>query len=235
MYLKRLIIFIVIVALASPVVLVDDADAKRKKRRYRAPALKILDISTSPMPFAPGTGPLTITVDVGLPKNLSNVDLLEVSSMISFPTKRSIRFLYNRLPIEEIETSGNKRKISTTFLWDGKDQTDQLVGAGTYKYEIRAKLMSKKDGPARVKIVSLRARGELEVSPPEILANSNAHLEHVPFQSDDDPSEVLDEGSGEGGTSAEGVQENEDMEAQEPALEEVVTGDLNASSSSATP
>jgi len=224
MFVRRFIIFIVMVVLVSPVMLVGDADAKRKKRRYSPPPLKILDISTSPMPFAPGNGPLTITVDVGLPKNLSDVDLLEVSSMISFPTKRSIRFLYNRLPIEEIQGSENSRKISTTFLWDGKDHTDRLVSAGTYKYEIRAKLMSKKDGPARVKIVSLRARGDLEVSPPESLATSKAHLEHVPFKSDDDPSEKLDEGSGEGGTAVEEVPDNEDMEAQEPALEEVVTG-----------
>ncbi|MDA0739353.1 MAG: hypothetical protein O2999_12120 [Nitrospirae bacterium] len=223
--MKRLIIFIVMVALASPVMFVGDVDAKRKNRSYSPPSLKILDISTSPMPFAPGNGPLTITVDVGLPKNLSNVDLLEVSSMISFPTKRSIRFLYNRLPIEEIQSSENSRKISTTFLWDGKDHTDQLVSAGTYKYEIRAKLMSKKDGPARVKVASLRARGDLEVSPPESLATSKAHLEHVPFQSDDTSSEELDEGSGEGVTSSEEAPDNEDMEAQEPALEEAATGD----------
>ena len=235
MFLKRCIIFIMMLAFASPIMLVGDADAKRKKRRYRPPPLKILDISTSPMPFAPGNGPLTITVDVGLPKNLSNVDLLEVSSMISFPTKRSIRFLYNRLPIEEIEASGNARKVSTKFLWDGKDHTDKLVSAGTYKYEIRAKLMSKKDGPARVKIASLRARGELEVSPPESLANSKAHLEHVPFQSDDDLSEELDEGSGAGGTAAEEVPDIEDLEAQEPALEEVVTGGTDASAAVTTP
>ncbi len=224
--MKRLIIFIVMIALASPVMLVGDVDAKRKKRRYSPPSLKILDISTSPMPFAPGTGPLTITVDVALPKNLSNVDLLEVSSMISFPTKRSIRFLYNRLPIEEIQASENSRKISTTFLWDGKDHTDQLVSAGTYKYEIRAKLMSKKDGPARVKTVSLRARGDLEVSPPESLAASKAHLEHVPFQSDDDPSENIDDGSETRETSVAEVPENgEGSEAQESAvMEEVVTG-----------
>lgn len=235
MYLKRVILFIVMVAIASPVMLVDDADAKRKKRRYRAPSLKILDISTSPMPFAPGTGPLTITVDVGLPKNLSNVDLLEVSSMISFPTKRSIRFLYNRLPLDEIEASGNKKKISTTFLWDGKDHTDNLVSAGTYKYEIRAKLMSQKDGPARVKIVSLRARGELEVSPPETLAYTKPHLEHVPFNSDDDPSENIEDGSETGETPVDEVSDNEDIEAQEPPLKELATGDLDISSSSGTP
>jgi len=227
---KRFILFIIMVALASPVMQLGDADAKRKKRRYTPPPLKILDISTSPTPFAPGNGPLAITVDVGLPKNLSNVDLLEVSSTISFPSKRSIRFLYSRHPIEEAVVSGGKSKISTTLLWDGKDQTNQLVSAGTYKYEIRAKLMSNTDGPPRTKIVSLRARGELEVSSPESLANSEVHLEHVPLKSDDTPSEEMGAGSDPSIAEAE-VSENKGLAAQEQALEGTVTEDVHDSAS----
>ena len=226
---KRLIVLVVIVALVLPALLLGDADARRKKRRYSPPPLKILDISTSPMPYAPGNRPLEITVDVGLPKNLSGVDLLEVSSLISFPSKRSIRFLYNRLPIEDVMANGGKPKISTTLLWDGKDQTNQLVSAGTYKYEIRAKLMSNKDGPPRTKIVSLRARGELEVSPPESLANSETHLEHVPFISDDTPAEDLGEDNDELDSNGDGDSENRDMNAQEGTLEEAVTENGNPS------
>ena len=161
---KRFIIFTVMIALASPFALVDGVAAKRKKRRYSPPPLKILDISTSPMPFIPGDKPLVITVNVALPKNLSGMDLLEVSSMISFPSKRSIRFLYNRLSLDEVVNSSGESKISTTLLWDGKDQTKQLVSPGTYRYEVRAKLMTNSDGPPLTKIVSLRARGKLEVS-----------------------------------------------------------------------
>ena len=59
----------------------DESEAK-KRRRY-IPALKILDISTDPMPFAPGNGPLAITVEVELPKNLRGVDLLPIRDNLS--------------------------------------------------------------------------------------------------------------------------------------------------------
>ena len=166
---KRFIIFTVMTALTAPLILVDELPAKRKKRRNNPPPLKILDISTSPIPYAPGDKPLAITVDVELPKNLSGVDLLEVSSTISFPSKRSIRFLYNRLPLDEVVNSSGKSKISTTLLWDGKDQTRKLVKPGIYKYEVRAKLMTYSKGPPLTKIASLRAHRELEVSKPESL------------------------------------------------------------------
>jgi len=225
---KRFILFMIMVALASPVMQLDDADAKRK-RRYSPPPLKILDISTSPTPFAPGNGPLAITIDVELPKNPSNVDLLEVSSTISFPSKRSIRFLYSRHPIEEAVVSGGTPKIRTTLLWDGKDQTNQWVSAGTYTYEIRAKLMANTDGPPRTKMVSLRVRGELEVSSPESLTNSETPLEHVPFTSDDTPQEELGAGSDALETSEVEGSDSEDNAAQEGALKGAVTGDVKAS------
>ena len=167
MGLQRSIIFIVMTALALPLIVVDEVPAKRKKRQHSPPPLKILDISTSPMPYTPGDKPLAITVDVAVPKNLSGADLLEVSSTISFPSKRSIRFLYNRLPLNEVVNSSGKSMISATLLWDGKDQTRKLVKPGIYKYEVRAKLMTYSNGPPLTKIVSLRAHGELEVSKPE--------------------------------------------------------------------
>lgn len=231
---KKFCIFIVMVALASPVIPVGDADAKRKKRRY-IPSLKILDISTTPTPFAPGGNPLEITVDVGLPKNLSNVDLLEVSSMISFPSKRSIRFLYNRHTLEEAVSAGGKSKITTTLLWDGKDHTDQLVSAGTYQYEIRAKLMSSKDGAPRTKTVSLRSRGELEVSsPPAPIAPPEPTLDHEPFSFQGMPSE-------EGEATSEAIEAAaikkegpEDISGQEESAEEPITENVSPSVS-ATP
>ena len=233
---KPFLVFMIAVALAFPVLLVGDAEAKRKKRRYTPPPLKILDISTSPIPFVPGNEPLAITVDVGLPKNLSDVDLLEVSSLISFPSKRSIRFLYDRLPIKEVVDSGGKSKISTTLLWDGRDQTKRLVTPGTYKYEIRAKLMSNKHGPPRTKMVSLRVRGELEVSPPESLTNHKPHLEHVPFTPDDTPSEELADGTDELDASGEEVSNFvEGAAPQEKVLEGTATGDESGAAAPATP
>ena len=220
---KRLLTVLVLLALSWSMAL-GDAEARRKKSRYIPPPLKILDISTSPMPFAPGHEPLAITIDVALPKDLSGVDLLEVSSLISFPSMRSIRFLYSRLPIQEIVDASGRSKISTTLLWDGKDQTNQLVGAGTYKYEVRAKLMSNKEGPPRTKIVSLRARGELEVSPPHSTDHTPTHMEHVPFVSDETPAEELGDGSTDIENADTDPSENNNEEAfiQEPVVEEVI-------------
>ena len=193
-----------------------DSDAK-KRGRY-VPPLKIVDISTAPMPFAPGNGPLTITVEVELPKDLSGLDLLEVSSLISFPTKRSIRFLSNRHPIEDVTTEAGKPRLKTTLLWDGKDQTKEFVGKGDYEYEIRAKLMKNEDGNPKTKIVSLRARGTLQVSSPEELRKNDAHLEHVPFVSDETPAEEPEDASINPGEN----QEPEPEVEAEPAPDEVV-------------
>jgi hypothetical protein len=171
---------------------VDEVSAKRKKQRPSPPPLKILHISTSPIPYAPGDKPLAITVDVALPNNLSDVDLLEVSSTISFPSKRSIRFLYKRLPLNEVGNSSRQSKISTMLLWDGKDQTKQFVRPGIYKYEVRAKLMTYSNGTPRTKIASLRAHGKLEVSKLQSLGYRKLNLEHAPFTSD----QRLDKGTG---------------------------------------
>ncbi|RMH04680.1 MAG: hypothetical protein D6704_10600 [Nitrospirae bacterium] len=178
-------------------IVVDVADAKKRGRRFKPPPLKIVDIATAPMPFAPGRDPLTITVEVELPKDLVDGDILEVSSLISFPSKRSIRFLFHRQPLSVSSDSSKKtrpRTVKTTLLWDGKDQTRQFVSAGTYHYEVRAKLFSNHyDGP-RTKMVSLRVRGTLEVSSPEEHLTNQAHMEHIPFVSDEtSPEEVVEE------------------------------------------
>ena len=140
-------------------------DAKRKKRPYQPP-LKIVDVTTSPVPFAPGDGPMTIAVTVELPKNVDRFDVLEISSLISVPTRRSIRFLVNRQPLDRVNIEDGKPRMKTTLLWDGKDQTRQHVRQGTYSYEVRAKLMAREEGFTKVKIVSPFARGTLDVSSP---------------------------------------------------------------------
>ena len=171
-------------------------DAKRKKPTYQPP-LKIVDITTAPVPFAPGHGPMAITVTVELPENSAQFDLLEVSSLISVPTRRSVRFLASRQPLNTVVIEGGKPRMKTTLLWDGKDQTRQHVPQGTYTYEARAKLMAHEEGFTKAKIVSPFARGTLDVSSPQALAKQPAHLEHVPFVSDETGSDLLDE-EGEG-------------------------------------
>ncbi|MCY4612116.1 MAG: hypothetical protein OXB94_00625 [Nitrospira sp.] len=167
-------------------------DAKRKKPAYKPP-LKIVDITTSPVPFAPGHGHMAFTVTVELPKNLDQFDLLEVSSLISVPTRRSIRFLVSRQPLNAVIIENGKPHVKTTLLWDGKDQTRQHVRQGTYSYEARAKLMAREEGYTKAKIVSPFARGTLDVSSPQALAKQPPHLEHVPFVSDETGPDLLQE------------------------------------------
>lgn len=175
-------------------------DAKRK-RRSPPPPLKIVDITTSPVPFAPGHEPMTITVTVELPEKLEKFDLLEVSSLISVPTRRSIRFLVRRQILDTVIVKGGKPRMTTTLLWDGKDQTRKHVPQGTYSYEARAKLMAHEEGFAKAKIVSPLARGTLEVSSPRTLARQAPHLEHVPFVSDETGSDILNEEGADPGAS----------------------------------
>ena len=171
-------------------------DAKRKKPTPKPP-LKIVDITTSPVPFAPGHAPMAITVTVELPENVDQFDLLEVSSLISVPTRRSVRFLASRQPLNTVVIEDGKPHVKTTLLWDGKDQTRQHVPQGTYTYEARAKLMAHEEGFTKAKIVSPFARGTLDVSSPQALAKQPPHSEHVPFVSDETGSDLLDE-EGEG-------------------------------------
>ena len=175
-------------------------DAKRK-RRAPPPPLKIVDITTSPVPFAPGHEPMTITVTVELPEKLEKFDLLEVSSLISVPTRRSIRFLVRRQLLDTVIVKGGKPRMTTTLLWDGKDQTRKHVSQGTYSYEARAKLMAHEEGFAKAKIVSPLARGTLEVSSPRTLARQVPHSEHVPFVSDETGSDILNEEGADPGAS----------------------------------
>ncbi len=161
--------FISLLTLLAFVLAPVSLDAKRKKRTPPSP-LKIVDVTTSPVPFAPGHEPMVITVTVELPKKLEQFDLLEVSSLISVPTRRSIRFLVKRQILDTVIVKDGKSRMTTTLLWDGKDQTRKHVPQGTYSYEARAKLMVHEEGFTKVKIVSPFARGTLDVTSPQTLS-----------------------------------------------------------------
>ncbi|NKB80741.1 MAG: hypothetical protein GKS05_02370 [Nitrospirales bacterium] len=125
-----------------------------------------------PVPFIPGKDPLEITVEVELPekmkgKNENRQNILEVSSLISFPTKRSIRFLAHRQQVVLLPQQTAKQRAYSVLRWDGKDQSDEFVEAGQYEYEVRAKLMAIGEHGPRTTMVSIRARGEVEVKPPQ--------------------------------------------------------------------
>ena len=184
--------FITLATLLAFVLAPAALDAKRKKPPPKH-TLKIVDITTSPVPFAPGHGPMALTVTVELPENTDEFDVLEVSSLISVPTRRSIRFLVSRQPLNAVISEDGRPHVKTTLLWDGKDQTRQHVRQGTYSYEARAKLMAHEDGFIKARIVSPFARGTLDVSSPQALAKQPPHEEHVPFISDEAGSDLLQE------------------------------------------
>jgi hypothetical protein len=115
-----------------------------------------------------------LTVEVELPANLAPNTVLEVSSLISSPSKRSMRFLVHRQPLDPStlssgsstsEPTEGKPRLEVTLVWDGTDQTKQFVSEGRYDYEIRAKLLlAGEDGPPRTHMVSWKRTGTVMVA-----------------------------------------------------------------------
>jgi hypothetical protein len=147
----------------------DLADAKRQPGPE--PELRIVEVTASPEPYVPGQGLLDLAIQVELPHNLDGATLLEVSSLISSPSKRSIRFLNNRQPLatasSEQTTSAQqaegKPRVRVMLTWDGRDQTTQLVEKGRYNYEARAKLLITGEKGPRTLMVSWPKRGVIAV------------------------------------------------------------------------
>jgi hypothetical protein len=77
----------------------DVADAKRKPVQADPPDLRIVAVTVAPGPYSPGEGSLDFTVEVELPHDLNGATMLEVSSLISSPSKSSLRFLASRQPV----------------------------------------------------------------------------------------------------------------------------------------
>lgn len=78
----------------------DVSHAKRKQVQGDQPDLRIVTVTASPEPYSPGAGSLDFTIEVDLPKDLDGATILEVSSLISSPSKSSLRFLSNRQPVK---------------------------------------------------------------------------------------------------------------------------------------
>jgi len=153
----------------------DQAEAKRRQVQRPQPDLKILSISSSPAAYSTQTGPLDFSIEIELPKDLDGATILEVSSLISSPSKRSMRFLSTRRPVgiqsqapsPSIQAAdaqpGVKPHMAVTLTWDGTDQSRQLVDRGKYAYEVRAKLLAVGEKGPRTQMVSWPMRGTVEV------------------------------------------------------------------------
>jgi hypothetical protein len=147
--------------------------AKRKSGPVKPPDLRIISLNVSPAAYSPQDGNLAFAVEIELPKDLDGMLLLEVSSLISSPSKRSMRFLSSRQPVdhqgEAVSAAGQggshetKRRIDVKLIWDGMDQSKQAVPKGTYTYEVKAKLLTVGDSGPRTQMVSWPKRGSFIV------------------------------------------------------------------------
>jgi hypothetical protein len=130
------------------------------------PELKIVGLNIAPTPYAQGNGPLQFAVTVQLPKEVEGSAILEVTSLISSPSKASLRFLTHRQPVL-IPSPGNgnleRSKVSVELTWDGQDHRKQPAGVGTYSYEVRTKLLASGEKGLRTVMVAWPKRGMLEV------------------------------------------------------------------------
>ncbi len=141
--------------------LCEQADARKKKRRYISP-VKVEQVETSPTPFIIGQTPLTLSMMLKVPASAKDSKILEVSALITSPTRRTMSFVSQRLSLAEVTQGGQLSLVPVELVWDGKDQYQQLVPDGSYFYEIQAKLMEDKGEGPRTKIVSRRVQGTLE-------------------------------------------------------------------------
>ena len=139
--------------------------AEGKRRRSKAlPPLKILEVVPSHLSFEVGKEELTLSVVVALPSRLNGIKFLEITALISSPTQRSMRFLTQRIPLGRDSNSQSNSQVHTTLLWNGKNQAQEFVSPGTYRYEIRAKLMAEKGNRLQARVVTRRSRGTIEVT-----------------------------------------------------------------------
>ncbi len=131
------------------------------------PELKIIDLSIAPMPYTQGDGPLQFSVTVQLPRNVDQTMILEVTALISSPSKTSLRFLTHRQPVQVVSTRNGEQerpKVLVELVWDGQDHRKQVAGAGTYAYEVRTKLLANGDKGPRTIMVAWPKRGMLEIN-----------------------------------------------------------------------
>jgi hypothetical protein len=152
--------FIAVVLLLAGLLLPPAVQARRPPPVE--PDLRIVHVTLSPDAYVPGQGTLDVAVEIELPSYLDGEMLLEVSSLISSPSKRSMRFLSARQPVAMPLPAGASR-MTVTLSWDGADQHEQAVGQGRYAYEIKAKLLAVGGKGPRTLMHSWPRRGTIEV------------------------------------------------------------------------
>lgn len=160
----------------------DQSEAARKSKAApkKQPDLRIVDVRIKPVPYVPSHGELQFTLAIDLPPDVERTALLEVTCLLSSPSKTSLRFLTYRQPITPLlETIGHQSphpapagdhrdrppspRVTVTLNWDGMDHTRQEAQSGQYRYELRAKIIGDGDNTPRTLTVSWPKRGTMEV------------------------------------------------------------------------
>lgn len=144
--------------------------AAKPKAKAKTPDLKIVSVDPAPLPFVvPAETPLILTIMVELPKKLPDDAVLDVTTLITSPSKLSIRLLTSRQMVTGKRVldaeggNGGLPMIEVVQTWDGTDHTKQVVSDGTYDFQVQAKLMVMgKNGPL-TRTTSWRKRGSFEV------------------------------------------------------------------------
>lgn len=164
---KLLLVFITFCGCLTVFFPVDGLSKVKPSRVPRPePELKIVGLNIAPTPYTLGDGPLQFFVTVQLPREVDESAILEVTSLISSPSKTSLRFLTHRQPIQ-VHSGGDgetgRSKVSVELAWDGQDHRKQLAAVGTYTYEVRTKLLANGEKGLRTVMVAWPKRGILEV------------------------------------------------------------------------
>jgi hypothetical protein len=164
----EVVLAILQVSLCLAMFLPSDGLAKAKPQRAPRPEpeIKIVELTIAPTPYSPENGPLEFSVTVRLPRELNGATILEVSSLISSPSKTSIRFLSSREPVQVTVPNGGGAApptLSVRLLWDGQDHRKQPAGAGTYSYEVATKLLMDGEKGPRTMMVAWPKRGKFVV------------------------------------------------------------------------
>ena len=71
---------------------VSSVEGKRRRTVFHPP-LKIIEVIPNPSPLEIGSGELELSIVVELPVNHREANVLEVTSVITSASKRSVRFL----------------------------------------------------------------------------------------------------------------------------------------------
>jgi len=154
-------LMVICLGMVLSVFLCEPVDAKKKRKRF-IPSVKVEQVTTSPDPFIVGQSPLTLSMMVKVPLSTKGTKFLEVSALITSPTRRSMSFVSRRLSFAEATQGGLLSFVPIELVWDGKDQYDAFVPDGSYFYEIQAKLMDDTGNGPRTKVVSRKIQGTLE-------------------------------------------------------------------------